>query len=162
IEDWCIGCGLCATNCPYGSIQMHDIGLIAEGEHGWRYERADRAGGRWQRRRYRDGRWHAGPAPFRHDPHVRAVLGPLDGSCEVAFRLSFRVEQDVLRPGAEFELAVWSPNTPAGVWLNGAELVPEPQWGYKQGRRKYLLARERNALRAGRNVLAVRVTPTGQ
>lgn len=23
IEDWCIGCGLCAKNCPYGNINMH-------------------------------------------------------------------------------------------------------------------------------------------
>ncbi len=23
IEDWCIGCGLCAENCPYGNINMH-------------------------------------------------------------------------------------------------------------------------------------------
>lgn len=23
IEDWCIGCGLCASNCPYGNINMH-------------------------------------------------------------------------------------------------------------------------------------------
>jgi len=23
IEDWCIGCGLCANNCPYGNINMH-------------------------------------------------------------------------------------------------------------------------------------------
>ena len=26
IEDWCIGCGLCAKNCPYGNINMHTIG----------------------------------------------------------------------------------------------------------------------------------------
>jgi CRP-like cAMP-binding protein/Fe-S-cluster-containing dehydrogenase component len=25
IEDWCIGCGLCAENCPYGSISMHPV-----------------------------------------------------------------------------------------------------------------------------------------
>jgi CRP-like cAMP-binding protein len=23
IEDWCIGCGVCAENCPYGNINMH-------------------------------------------------------------------------------------------------------------------------------------------
>ena len=23
IEDWCVGCGLCAKNCPYGNINMH-------------------------------------------------------------------------------------------------------------------------------------------
>lgn len=23
IENWCIGCGLCAENCPYGNINMH-------------------------------------------------------------------------------------------------------------------------------------------
>jgi CRP-like cAMP-binding protein/Fe-S-cluster-containing dehydrogenase component len=23
IEDWCIGCGLCANNCPYGNINLH-------------------------------------------------------------------------------------------------------------------------------------------
>ena len=28
IEDWCIGCGQCAEQCPYGSIQMHDLGMI--------------------------------------------------------------------------------------------------------------------------------------
>jgi CRP-like cAMP-binding protein/Pyruvate/2-oxoacid:ferredoxin oxidoreductase delta subunit len=26
IEDWCIGCSLCAKNCPYGNINMHVIG----------------------------------------------------------------------------------------------------------------------------------------
>lgn len=25
IEDWCIGCGLCSQNCPYGNINMVDI-----------------------------------------------------------------------------------------------------------------------------------------
>jgi len=23
IEDWCIGCGLCSQQCPYGNISMH-------------------------------------------------------------------------------------------------------------------------------------------
>ncbi len=25
IKDWCIGCGLCASQCPYGNINMHPV-----------------------------------------------------------------------------------------------------------------------------------------
>ncbi|MGC4006685.1 MAG: 4Fe-4S dicluster domain-containing protein [Pirellulales bacterium] len=25
IKDWCIGCGKCAENCPYGNINLHPI-----------------------------------------------------------------------------------------------------------------------------------------
>jgi CRP-like cAMP-binding protein/Fe-S-cluster-containing hydrogenase component 2/ferredoxin len=30
IEDWCIGCGLCATQCPYGNINLHPFKVVAE------------------------------------------------------------------------------------------------------------------------------------
>jgi CRP-like cAMP-binding protein/Fe-S-cluster-containing hydrogenase component 2 len=30
IEDWCIGCGLCADNCPYGNINMHPFDVFAD------------------------------------------------------------------------------------------------------------------------------------
>ena len=26
IEDWCIGCGLCVRNCPYGNLNLHSFG----------------------------------------------------------------------------------------------------------------------------------------
>jgi CRP-like cAMP-binding protein/Fe-S-cluster-containing hydrogenase component 2 len=34
IEDWCIGCGLCANNCPYGNINMQpfDVQTISPAE----------------------------------------------------------------------------------------------------------------------------------
>ena len=32
IEDWCIGCSLCAKNCPYGNINMHTIEDPVTGE----------------------------------------------------------------------------------------------------------------------------------
>ncbi len=28
IENWCIGCGLCARNCPYGNINMHPFTVL--------------------------------------------------------------------------------------------------------------------------------------
>jgi Fe-S-cluster-containing hydrogenase component 2 len=30
IEDWCIGCGLCAQNCPYGNINLHPFTVQAD------------------------------------------------------------------------------------------------------------------------------------
>ena len=33
IEDWCIGCGVCAENCPYGNINMHAF-AVKEDEPG--------------------------------------------------------------------------------------------------------------------------------
>jgi CRP-like cAMP-binding protein/Fe-S-cluster-containing hydrogenase component 2 len=30
IEDWCIGCGLCASNCPYGNINMQPFQMEIE------------------------------------------------------------------------------------------------------------------------------------
>ncbi len=32
IEDWCIGCGLCARNCPYGNISLHPFKVMTEAE----------------------------------------------------------------------------------------------------------------------------------
>jgi CRP-like cAMP-binding protein/Fe-S-cluster-containing dehydrogenase component len=39
IEDWCIGCGLCARNCPYGNINLHPFEVMADDqEHPGRHK----------------------------------------------------------------------------------------------------------------------------
>ncbi|QDT36189.1 cyclic nucleotide-binding domain-containing protein [Stratiformator vulcanicus] len=35
IENWCIGCGECADNCPYGNINMHEVKANATTALGW-------------------------------------------------------------------------------------------------------------------------------
>jgi CRP-like cAMP-binding protein/Fe-S-cluster-containing dehydrogenase component/ferredoxin len=41
IEDWCIGCGLCAENCPYGNINLHPFPVqVADREHPGQMKRA--------------------------------------------------------------------------------------------------------------------------
>ncbi|MGL5095489.1 MAG: 4Fe-4S binding protein, partial [Planctomycetia bacterium] len=49
IENWCIGCGACAESCPYGSIQMHDIGVVPTETRDVRYLRGSLAA---------NNRWH--------------------------------------------------------------------------------------------------------
>jgi Fe-S-cluster-containing hydrogenase component 2 len=33
IEDWCVGCGVCAKQCPYNSIQLHPLESLGEDVH---------------------------------------------------------------------------------------------------------------------------------
>ena len=78
IEDWCIGCGLCAQQCPYGSIRMNDIGIIPEAGGAWRYLPLSAVrGALWMRPGYReDRRWRAGAGPFHNDREFREGLAP--------------------------------------------------------------------------------------
>jgi Fe-S-cluster-containing hydrogenase component 2/CRP-like cAMP-binding protein len=164
IENWCIGCGLCATNCPYGSIQMHDIGIIPEGSHGWRYYPAAALGGpEWTRPNYRDRRWLLGRTPFRHDLDLRAALQDVpavasNGDAGLCFRYEFHLQAGQVKSAGEFRLEATSTDGPLTVWVNGREITTEEK--PKRGKREYRIAKEAGLLRAGRNVLAVRVTPT--
>jgi CRP-like cAMP-binding protein/Fe-S-cluster-containing hydrogenase component 2 len=156
IEDWCIGCGLCAVNCPYGSIRMHDIGLIPQEAHGWRYHPAPADGERWWELRYSDRRWLAGRSPFRYDADLKSVLEgklPQGAGQAVGFRYAFEVPAEVRKSECEFSLVVTSPGGSAMVWLNGRPIEAPA----KGDRREYRIARKDGRLHAGRNVVAAKV-----
>lgn len=75
IENWCIGCGLCAQQCPYGSILMHDIGLLPEDAGGWRYMPVGAVGNAaWWQPRFRDRSWFEGTGPFVNDRVFRETM----------------------------------------------------------------------------------------
>ena len=180
IEDWCIGCQLCAKNCPYGSIQMHDRGLVPEQSAGWRFLPAARLqGDAWTRPGFRDGAWPQGAAPFLWDADLETLVriaGATGPAPPLAFRLVFDLAPGVLRnaenglkltigteaveaviegAGRAAKLASFVP-----VWINGKS-VPLGEWKPEGGQQVMEIppAKRQEWFRAGSNVLAIRATP---
>lgn len=178
IEDWCIGCEKCAKQCPYGAIQMHDIGVVAEDAFGWRFaDAATLPEDGWQSPGHRDGSWLIGRGPFVDDREFReqlrdhaAARGARNGrpaGQAVAFRFAFEVPADVLRSATQFQLTMLTPDEQATVWINDRRVVPPPESdkigaeGEKRKRppRKGKVEEflQPGQLRKGRNVVAARV-----
>jgi Fe-S-cluster-containing hydrogenase component 2 len=186
IEDWCIGCGLCGSQCPYGSIQLHDVGVIPEAARGWRYLPASAVSGPdWVLPRFRDHRWARTVAPVTYDREFReGLVRHLDGqdppelvSGEPAFcfRYEFALGKDQARANSRFRLELTSAAKAVTLWVNGRETAPDKE---QRGKREYYLPKpagpgepadgqgvgERPAagpahpLCKGRNVLAIQLT----
>ncbi len=165
IEDWCIGCGLCARNCPYGSIQMEDIGVIASESHGWKFAPADIVKDRpWQQPSFRDSSWAGGRAPFYNDPDLAdrlARLLPASSATTppaICFRREFSLSGETAT-AREFVLELTSTDETASLWINGIEMKTKEK--AKRGVRTFTFRREEAKLAVGRNLLAVRVNLVG-
>jgi Fe-S-cluster-containing hydrogenase component 2/CRP-like cAMP-binding protein len=205
IEDWCIGCGLCAKQCEYGSIQMHDIGVIAENARGWRLmplEAVDAAA--WMQPATNDRHWQEGTGPFERcaafkDQVARHMKPPAQLSESklslsqrsmvkiarnnpglisthvgqvVCFRYAFELPSNMVQATNRYKMEVTSTDPEATVWINGQEVTATGK--AKKGLREYFIhprgASEAKSaapvavpvqavLRAGRNVVAVRLNP---
>jgi Fe-S-cluster-containing hydrogenase component 2/CRP-like cAMP-binding protein len=167
IEDWCIGCGLCAENCPYGSIQMRDVGLIPERGAGWRLMPQEVVKGEgWRRRGFKDSAWLAGETPvfFERDLVEQLASQLPAGRTPKAVLLRYTYSFSLVRDqGVRFRME-WACHAPSvTVWLNGAEVNPEQS--HRHGRSFCMLGEEGGGPRllAGLNALAVRLElPTGR
>ncbi len=157
IEDWCIGCGLCANNCPYGSIQMHDQGIIPEGLGDWIWVTKNEMG-KETTEKLRTPLVNGLEFSLRKASPVSLV--PHTGA--LTLKRAFEVDQGVLSQARLFRVSLTCPNAPSAVWINGKELLIDPNWGYKQGRREYVLNKRDNLVRSGTNQIVATVEGTGK
>ncbi len=151
IEDWCIGCSLCARQCPYGSIQMHDVGLIASAARGWRFH-AD-TGNMDPTKRPRLAEWHAASAPFRKTRDFRAAVG---NAAAYWFALEFDVPKELLVTYT-FEMELTAPDATAQLYVNGQEVTTAER--LKKDKRLFPIASPKSLLLPKNNIALVRTTP---
>jgi Fe-S-cluster-containing hydrogenase component 2/CRP-like cAMP-binding protein len=162
IEQWCIGCGLCANQCPYSAIRMQDRGIIPEhaqyaiaGESQIDFEHFFEGN-------YDDSKWPRVLAPVCYDRELlSSVLPPVvEGQAAarepfLCLRHEFEASWSLARAQSLCRLELICEDSSAVVWLNGKALKAIST----KGNRKefWIPSDEQQPLRVGRNTLALRI-----
>jgi Fe-S-cluster-containing hydrogenase component 2 len=156
IRDWCIGCGVCARQCPYDSIQMHDESLIPAGAPGWRWLRsATEPAKKWFTANYAAKHWVAGAAPFAADIE-KALASGAHTVGDYYFRYTFTVESSRLAADHTWRLLATSKGKTLEIWLNGTPLTLE-QDAPQAKRGEYVANLPLPRIGKGAHVLAAKV-----
>jgi Fe-S-cluster-containing hydrogenase component 2 len=168
IKDWCIGCGQCANQCPYGAIQMYDTGVVPEVTHGWRFQLARAVTGpdwHWPDD-HQDRTWATGCSPFHNDRDFQAELKRTDPglpSCDgpddpmIYFRLEFQVAAEVLRRNDGYRLEMSTTASELVTWVNGRKVELSRSDRARDGRWEFESHLAPKDLHRHRNLLAVQV-----
>jgi CRP-like cAMP-binding protein len=165
IREWCIGCGLCAEQCPYDSIQMHDEALVPSESPGWLWcEAGDAAAGEsWYGLECKEAKWRVGAAPFQWGIDMFAAVKPRPPGDEASeaprlyFRFHFRVDSGLRDPAKRFRLQVTSHGSSLEARING-QTLPLTQDPSPKKRSQYVANVGGDKLQPGDNVLAVAVS----
>ena len=110
IEDWCIGCSRCAEQCPYGSIQMHAIGIVEKGGRGWTYGPSG------------SGPWLDAEMPFKFNRELREKHRNVK---QIYLRRSFELTPAQSRASRSYRLQLLSLAPQFTVQFNGHKVLSQ-------------------------------------
>jgi CRP-like cAMP-binding protein/Fe-S-cluster-containing hydrogenase component 2 len=163
IRDWCIGCKLCADQCPYDSIQMHDLGLVPAGTNDWTvapttagpFVPIGSTGYLADKRRFAPCTWNLALQLALGRDFESATLDK-----PIVLRREFEVSRQQLK--GRHLLTFMTQGSAATVLLNGREFALALEASQRRGENRKLtgeMVLSGGSLRAGRNLLELHILP---
>jgi CRP-like cAMP-binding protein/Fe-S-cluster-containing hydrogenase component 2 len=157
IRDWCIGCGVCARQCPYDSIQMHDESLVPAGAPGWRWIRsAEIPSKRWTAKSFGTRHWLPGESPFEWNIDNALAMGAAS-SGDFYFRYEFAVDAARLTTDRTWRFLVTTKGKALELYVDG-ELLHLEQDAPQAKRGEFTASLPLAKIGKGSHVIAAKVT----